>query len=395
VQTPEAPFGSKSVRGLARDVESAVGEEVAFRKEIETMQPEPDRTTRLAAAALAAAVLALSACKSVGPPRVVQDRFDYAEAISRSWKENMLLNIVKMRYADAPIFLDVSSVVAQYSLQGQVSAGGQFPGLGGVNTASVGGQMQWADRPTITLQPLTGHRMTKSLLTPIAPREVMGLVQAGWPVDVVMRGTVRSINGVSAGTRNRLVGQVEDPQFERLLDALRELQQDGSFAVRVESRGGEEVALVVISRDPTGRLDAQRRLVAEILHIDPQAEQYHLVFGGTNASKDEIALLTRSVIQILGDFAFDVDVPPGHQADGRVGPPVPEALEKQTGFHVSSGTRRPDQAFAAVRYEDHWFWIDDRDFTSKRVLSFMMVLLALSETGDRVEPPALTISTGQ
>jgi hypothetical protein len=63
------------------------------------------------AAALAAA--ALAGCSSIGPPHVVRDRFDYAEAISCSWKENMLLNLVRLRYADAPLFLDVSSVVEQ------------------------------------------------------------------------------------------------------------------------------------------------------------------------------------------------------------------------------------------------------------------------------------------
>jgi hypothetical protein len=52
------------------------------------------------------AVLAAAACHSVGPPGVVRDRFGYAEATSRSWKDQMLLSLVKLRYADAPVFLD-------------------------------------------------------------------------------------------------------------------------------------------------------------------------------------------------------------------------------------------------------------------------------------------------
>jgi hypothetical protein len=47
-----------------------------------------------------------------------------------------------------------------------------------------------------------------------------------------------------------------------------------------------------------------------------------------------------------------------------------------------------------IRYIDSWFWIDDRDFASKRALSFMLVLTALAETGAGVAPPAVTISTG-
>src|SRR5262245_16200182 len=125
---------------------------------------------QMGAAILAPALLA--GCWSVGPRHVVHDRFDYAQALSRSWKENMLLNLVKLRYADAPLFLDVSSVVEQYTLQGELSAAAQFPVSSGANPSSVGGTLQWADRPTITYQPLTGSHFTKSLLTPIKPREV-------------------------------------------------------------------------------------------------------------------------------------------------------------------------------------------------------------------------------
>jgi len=137
-------------------------------------------TLRIAAALVIPAMLV--SCSSIGPPHVARDRFDYAEALSRSWKENMLLNLVKLRYADAPLFLDVSSIVEQYTLQGQLTAGAQFPVNSGANPSSVGGTVEWADRPTISYQPLTGAHFTKSLLTPIKPVEVMNLVQAGWPV---------------------------------------------------------------------------------------------------------------------------------------------------------------------------------------------------------------------
>ncbi len=39
----------------------------------------------------------LSACSHIGPQTIPCDRFDYNTAIANSWKEQTLLNIVKLR----------------------------------------------------------------------------------------------------------------------------------------------------------------------------------------------------------------------------------------------------------------------------------------------------------
>ena len=67
------------------------------------------------------ASLLLSGCAGIGPSTVSRDRFDYTEAISDSWKHQMLLNMIKIRYGDAPVFLDVSSVISQYQISGSLN----------------------------------------------------------------------------------------------------------------------------------------------------------------------------------------------------------------------------------------------------------------------------------
>src|SRR5215212_718202 len=69
-------------------------------------------------------VVLLAACARIGPGTIPVDRFDYGAAIADSWKQQTLLNIVKLRYMDMPVFMDVASIVSGYSMQTGVSVNG-------------------------------------------------------------------------------------------------------------------------------------------------------------------------------------------------------------------------------------------------------------------------------
>ena len=108
---------------------------------------------------LAVSVVALVACTSIGPSTIPRDRFDYNAAISNSWKDQTLLNIVKLRYADMPLFVEVASVVGGYTLESQVGAGFAQAEVGGDSEGlgALSGSAKYTDRPTITYAPITGQ----------------------------------------------------------------------------------------------------------------------------------------------------------------------------------------------------------------------------------------------
>ena len=121
------------------------------------------------------AIFWLIGCTHLGPKTVPRDQFDYNTAIADSWKEQTLLNIVKLRYADMPLFIEVASVVSGYTLEGSVNLGGTVSSEDAVSGdfLSLGTAGKYTDRPTITCAPITGAKFNANVMTPIPPQAVL------------------------------------------------------------------------------------------------------------------------------------------------------------------------------------------------------------------------------
>jgi hypothetical protein len=344
----------------------------------------------------------LSGCASIGPPTVARDRFDYIAAISESWKAQMLLNLVKLRYADAPVFLDVASVITQTGVQGTVAVSGswwqnllQLPFTSSVGVSAAG---TYGEKPTVTYSPLSGERFARSLLTPIPPAAVLSFLQAGYPVEVVLRLAVNSINGIHGPSGYGARAREADPEFFPLVEKLRDIQQSGQIGLRVKKSGDQAASLLVFSKKPNPAIDAERDEVRKLLGLDPQADEFNVVYGSVAANDHEIALLTRSVLEILTDLSSYIEVPVASVEQKRTFPsPAPEIVNGAPVpalIRILSSPQKPDDAFSAVPYRQEWYWIDDKDFASKRLFSFIMFLFTLTDTGERQGAPIITVPVG-
>jgi hypothetical protein len=124
-------------------------------------------------------VLTLAACGSIGPGRLENDQLDYSRTLSDVDKQQTLFNLVRLRYADPPMFASVQQMVAGYTLQGTVQAGLQTS-FGPIASSTFGtgqGAVQYTDRPTFTFAPLTGERFVEAYLRPLRPADIMPLIQ--------------------------------------------------------------------------------------------------------------------------------------------------------------------------------------------------------------------------
>jgi hypothetical protein len=343
-------------------------------------------------------LLLLTGCAHLGPKTIAVDRFDYSTAIADSWKQQTLLNIIKLRYMDMPVFMDVASVVSGYSMQTGVSVNGTLSSEAAVqgNFGAIGGQAIYTDRPTITYVPLTGEKFLRGLITPIDPKNVFFLLQSGYAADFILSLAVESLNGVR--NRSTAGGTVReaDPEFMRVLALLREVQAAGAFGMRVEENkvtGG--TGLVFFQRDDVPPEIAQKAAeIRRLLKLAADPEKFALIYSPMRGNENELAVNSRSMFQIMQAVASHVDVPEVHLKDKSAWPSsqnAPTAESALQTVRIHSGKNKPASAFAAVRYHDYWFWVDNGDLQTKRTLSVIIFFFTLSDTGSPEKLPLITI----
>jgi hypothetical protein len=136
----------------------------------------------------------------------------------------------------------------------------------------------------------------------------------------------------------------------------------------------------------------------QVLGLQAGAGEMKVSYGFLPATNREIAMLTRSMMQIMIALSTQVTVPPEHVADGRTVAALSSGKDFEADLgqfiKISSSPDKPENAYTAVKYKAHWFWVDDRDFKSKRAFAFLMILFSLTESGGQKDLPLVTIPAG-
>jgi hypothetical protein len=176
---------------------------------------------------------------------------------------------------------------------------------------------------------------------------------------------------------------------------MRQLQLAQAFSMRVQGdpKALQTIVFVFQSRNLSPTSEQQIKELQTLLGLALNKNEVTVTFGVVQAKDDEIAIQTRSVLQLLLTLAGSVDVPESDTHDNRVLP----AREIRAGtvgqLHIRYSRDKPTDAIAQVPYREGWFWIDDRDIESKKTFGLTMLLSTLTETGAREALPLVTISS--
>ena len=360
--------------------------------------------TRLVAVCL---VLANLGCAGVGPRVLRQERLRYNQAIVTTHAEQLLANLVRLRYLDPPYFLEVSSVSTQYVMGADAAASVSGLGRSG-STGGLGAGVQYEERPTVTYRPLQGQQFVDRLLSPIEMETIVLLSISGWRFDRLMRCCVQRVNDLwNAPTAS---GPTPDlaPEFEPFLEMaglVEQLTRRGAIELQIRARDGGPGAAarlemrLLFHEHPGAAADLAR--LRALLDLDPQANEFRLTPNPTDRRPDEIAFFPRSVLSTMNYLSQSVEPPQRDIDAGRVKRTLrPDGSQfdwhELSGdlFQVRSSLSMPSDAFVRVRYRNAWFYIDDRDLASKATFNLLDQLFQLQAGEGGGQAPLLTLPVG-
>ncbi len=364
---------------------------------------------RSALLSLSAAALLAAGCATAGPHAVRQAHYLYNQALVQTQDEQLLLNLVRLKYRDTPYFLEVTSLSAQYELGASASLGVTVA-KGGDDSAAAGAGAVLSERPTVTYAPLQGEEFVTQLLSPISLETVMLLPQNGWSIERVLRTTVQSVNGVPNAPSASGPTPAAEPRFRRFQDLarrFRRLQVAGEVSVLYDTRPagkvGEEHPSYTLSFEPganPGDVGEIRRIL-QLPGGGSPGEHALTVHPRERAPRGEVSLVTRSLLGVLYYLSQGVDVPPADLQAGRVTRTLAPSGETfdwhqvtRDLFRVRVADERPANAWVEVRYRDHWFYIPDDDLESKTTFGLLTQLFSLQAGGSHGIAPTLTLGLG-
>jgi hypothetical protein len=348
------------------------------------------------------AALLLGGCASIGPGSVTRDRFDYNVALTDSWKRQVLLNVVKLRYVEPISFVDVGQIVAAYTMESGATLSGTRTGYDRPTTLdsySVNAQLsgKYTDRPTITYTPLTGKTFLKSVMLPMPVQNIMQNIQSGVSADILLTTSAASINGLRNEGVTTAGFRPADGRFLRVVALLRTLQLEGMLRVNMQARNGGDAAVTL--GFPKGQLPQEVRAQMDefkaLLGLDPARESFRVVAGHGTDDPGEIAVNCYAIMQILASLSMRVDVPEADMKAGRATPGLQTDSSRLNplGAHIRSGDGEPHNTFTSVRFRDHWFWVDDSDMATKRLFSFILMAFTLTDDSKHDSQVQLTVPT--
>ncbi len=346
--------------------------------------------------ALLITCIALTGCMSFGPQFVSGSRTDYNVVLRQADDQQMLLNLVRMRYRDQAMFLEVSALNTQFSVTNAVTADTQ---LGqGDSYLGLGGNVVLQETPTISYTPLKGADFVQRVLAPVTLETLFLLTTSGWSSERLFRLLVDEMNTYDNAQGANGPTPAREPafrEFRRISHLLREMELEDMVS------GGRYKDQPVLIFDPKARSSADYIEFTSLLGLNPDKLMFPVIVAARGGASDSINLRFRSFAGIMYFLSQSVQVPEADVTAGLVtvtrdaaGQPFDWQEVTEGLLTIKSSPTPPEKAAVAINYRNSWFYIDDSDLDSKSTFVLLGQVYQLQAGDAKTVAPVLTLPVG-
>ena len=341
----------------------------------------------------------LAGCQKLGPSSVRVGMPAYNIAINETHQQLLLLNIVRMRYSETPYLMEVSNIFAAPNYTAGADLGNTY-GSSFDNFGTASAELTYSESPVIVYTPVGGEQLSRRLLQPVGLDTLGLLTRAGWDYDRVFRICIQEINNVqNAESATGPMSARRTPEYEtfrRVAHTLHELESRRQIEVNLlyHDDSQTDTSNIAALKEPQLVLemviDSEARQLPEVgqlmtdLELDPQADSYFITNSLPNIPGRTIKIVTRPLYTTMLYLSRGIKVPQHDLDSGAVhitldknGEPFDWRNISEDLFTIESSATRPQDAFLAVQYRDHWFYIRDNDVVTKDTFVLIETLLAL------------------
>ena len=340
-------------------------------------------------------------CSGFGPSTLKGNRYSYNTTIQRSNDQQLLLNLVRLKYRDTPYFLEVNSVAAQFKFRANANADATLQnGVKGIFGLGTGASVE--EIPTVSYAPLQGEQFIQRFLSHIPLENIFLLTRSGWSFERIFRvclgrvGDMKNAQNASGPTPEL------EPVYREFAEAaalIRKLQLIDGHTLSL-GRTGIIPELIFQFEDQFKGLPELNKLNS-VLGLPEDNLRIVMTTHPSVKNKHHVRVETRSLLGMMYYLSHATQTPSEDRDRGKVtvtrdasGNPFNWADVTGDILQIHSQSHRPVEAAMAVNYRDNWFYIDDSDLDSKSTFSLLAQIFSLQSGNAKDRGPLLTLPLG-
>ena len=322
-------------------------------------------------------------CTKYGPVFLQSERSQYNQAIQKTNDEQLLLNLVRLKYHDTPLFMEVHNIASQFTLQKDMGISTQLQaGAKGIFTPDASTFVE--ESPTISYSPLHGENFVQGVLTAISLKTIVLLFHSGWSVERVFKVCLQRIDKLknapgASGPTPKIAPKTK--KFFQAVKYLQKLQVQGGLNLAYRVSDGEPQLVIHISEAFKNSQPANQFARS----INATIGQTSYVFGAPSIKdKQSIDIVTRSLLGVMFYLSEAVEIPEQDIVEGRVTITKTDDGEvfdwaEITGelLRIHNSPNPPVDVSLLIFYRNYWFYINDSDLISKSTFSLLAQIYAL------------------